>query len=97
MGAISTAETELHHLITALEDEGHHLADQFRTAFNTLRGEVPQLEQDAKTDAENVVTTAETQGLASAEQEAVKDAGELAAEAEHDVATAVETPTEPSA
>lgn len=97
MGAITTAETELHHLITALEDEGHHLADQFRTAFNTLRGDVPQLEADAKTDAEQVVATAETQGLIPAEHEAVEDTAALAAEAEHDVATAVETPAAPNA
>lgn len=97
MGAISTAETELHHLITALEDEGHHLADQFRTAFNTLRGDVPQLEADAKTDAEQVVATAETQGLASAEHEAVEDTAALAAEAGHDIVTAVETPAAPNA
>lgn len=94
---IDWAKNELHDIVTTLEKEGHHLADRARAAFDALKAAAPQLEHDAVTDAEQVAETAATQGLVPAEQETVKDVGELATEAGHDVATAVETPATPSA
>lgn len=94
MGIVQAPGTELHNLISTLEDEGHALAAKFRAVFNAIKAEVPQLVGDAETDAAEVVQAAETQGLDSAEQTAAADAGKLAAEAGADLASAVAAPAE---
>jgi len=60
----------LHALWVTLDGEGHHLAAEAKAVLDELRGDVPALEAEAKADAADVVHTAETQGLAQAEQQA---------------------------
>lgn len=92
MGIVQDAKNEIHTIVSTLKADGHALSARLDAAWQTLLGELPQLAHDAETDAADVVKTAETQGLAAAETEAVTDAGALAAEGASDVATAVETP-----
>jgi len=106
MSAYTAALDKAHALWAALEAEGHHFADQAKSVYEELRGDAPALEREAEADVEHVAETAATQGIKPAEAEAIADAGTLAAEAGHDVVTAVQdaahTPgsgaaTEPSA
>ena len=90
MSVIATVEAKLHDLWAKLEAEGHHLADEAKTILADLKGDEPVLAADAEKDAADVVHTAATEGVIPAEQEAVKDAGELAGEVAADVKTAVE-------
>lgn len=91
MHPIKAAETELKHIAATLEDEGHHLAGRLHAAIDALKTDEPRFAHDAETDAADIATTAATKGLVPAEQEAVKDAGELAVEAADDVAKAAES------
>lgn len=90
MSVIAAVETKLHDLWAKLEAEGHHLADEAKTILADLKGDEPVLEHEAEADVADVVHTAATEGVIPAEQEAVKDGGELVVEAGHDVAAAVE-------
>lgn len=90
MSLIQSVEAQLHDLWAALEAEGHHLAAKAKAVLDQLKSDAPKLEAEAEVDAADVVKTAATEGVVPAEQEAVKDAGALAADAAHDVAAAVE-------
>jgi hypothetical protein len=55
----NAALTELHKLISMLEDEEHNLADAFRSVFDRLRGDAPAVETEAEADGEKVAADAE--------------------------------------
>lgn len=90
MSVIATVEAKLHDLWAKLEAEGHHLAAEAKTILADLKGDEPVLEHEAEADVADVVHTAATEGVIPAEQEAVKDGGELVVEAGRDVVTAVQ-------
>lgn len=96
MNAIQAVETELEHIATTLENEGHALAARARAAYEAFRADVPKLAAEAETDATDVAHTAETQGLLPAEAQAVADGETLITDAGHDLAAAVEPPAKPS-
>jgi hypothetical protein len=70
---------ELHNLVTALEAEGHTLANKARAILTKLRGDEQQLASDAKADATQIATDARP-----VMQEAQDDAEQLAAEVKTD-------------
>lgn len=94
MSAIKTAFDEaVDHLRAAaakLEEIGHDGWERVKEIVGELEADEPKLADEAKTDAEQVVATAETQGLVPAEQEAVADGEALIVDAGQDVAAAVE-------
>lgn len=67
-------------------------AEKIDAVRSVVETDVPVLEHEAATDAEHVVTDAETEGIKPAEVEAVADAAHLADETVKDVETAVEAP-----
>lgn len=69
---------------------GHTGAAKVEQVVKELEGDAPALEREAEADAEHVAETAATQGLKPAEAEAAAAAAKLAAEAGHDVVTAIE-------
>lgn len=85
MSAVKAATDRVHEIIDALEAEGHKYAAELKSLFTGLIGAVPGLESEAKTDAADVVKTAETQGVVPAEHEAVADGEHLAGGAVADV------------
>lgn len=87
---------KLHALADQLVAEGHRLGARAKALVGQLAGDVPVLESEAKADAEQVVKTAETQGVKPAIVEAEGDAVALAEEAGHDVEAAVTAPAEPA-
>jgi len=84
------ALADLHNAAAKLEQIGHDGWARVKEIARELEGDEPVLAAEAEKDAANVVHTAETQGLVSAEQKAVADGTALVVEAGHDVATAVE-------
>jgi peptidoglycan hydrolase CwlO-like protein len=104
--AYESALDELRAAGAKLKAIGHTGWTRVEQVLHELEGDAPALEQEAEADAEHVAQTAATQGIKPAEAKAAADAAQLAAEAGHDVVTAVEdaahTPadgaaTEPSA
>lgn len=83
------ALADLHNAATKLEQIGHDGWARVKQIARELEGDEPVLAAEAEKDAADVAKTAATQGLVPAEQEAVKDAGELAGEVAADVTTAV--------
>ena len=90
MSAMKAVLDELHALWAKAEAAGDTVAEDVKALYHRLAGDLPQLEHEAETDAADVVKTAATEGVLPAEQEAVKDGGELAGEVAADVATAVQ-------
>lgn len=83
------ALADLHNAAAKLEQIGHDGWARVKEIAHELEGDEPTLAHDAESDAADVAKTAATQGLVPAEQEAVKDAGDLAGEIAGDVTTAV--------
>jgi hypothetical protein len=79
-----------------LRELGHDGVARVEEILHELEGDAPKLADEAKTDAEQVVATAETQGLAPAEHEAAADGVQLAEDAGHDVVAAVEGSDKPA-
>lgn len=90
MSAMKAVLDELHALWAKAEAAGDTVAEDVKALYHRLAGDLPQLEHDAETDAADVAKTAATEGVIAAEQEAVKDGGELAGEVAADVTTAVQ-------
>jgi len=90
------ALADLHNAAAKLEQIGHDGWARVKEIAHELEGDEPVLAAEAEQDAADVVKTAETEGVVAAEQEAVKDGGELVVEAGHDVATAVEDSGKPA-
>ena len=83
------ALADLHNAAAKLEQIGHDGWTRVKEIARELEGDEPTLARDAEADAADVAKTAATQGLVPAEQEAARDAGELAGEIGRDVTTAV--------
>jgi hypothetical protein len=90
MSVIATIEADLHAIWTKLEAEGHSVADEVKSVLDRLKADAPKMAVEVETDAADVVKTAETQGVQPAFAEAENDGVALVADAEHDVAAAVE-------
>lgn len=84
------ALADLHNAAAKLEQIGHDGWERVKQIAHDLEDDAPVLAADAEKDAADVVHTAATEGVLPAEQEAVKDAGELGAEVVGDVKNAVE-------
>lgn len=87
---VEAAKQHLTAALAHLKEIEHEAVARVEQALHALEGDLPQLEHDAEADAADVVHTAATEGVIPAEQEAVKDGGELVVEAGHDVAAAVQ-------
>ncbi len=97
MSIIQAVEADLRKIWAELEAEGHAAAARVKSVIDRLKGDVPALEAEVKTDAADVAKTAETQGLVPAEHEAAADAGHVGGEIAHDVQTAVADSVHPPA
>lgn len=84
------ALADLHNAAAKLEQIGHDGWERVKQIAHDLEDDAPVLAADAEKDAADVVHTAATEGVIPAEQEAVKDGGELVVEAGRDVVTAVQ-------
>lgn len=78
--AYTAAEERLHDLIALLEESGHELAGEIRKAFDQLRGRVPVVEAEVKTDAGQVLHDAEA-AAAPVVAEVEADAKQIAKDA----------------
>jgi hypothetical protein len=90
---LDEVKAEFEHLLGHADTEVQSAAKNAVEKIDAVKGElaadVPALEAEAKSDAESVVKTAETQGVVPAEREAVADAAKLGGKVAHDVETAV--------
>lgn len=91
------AREHLHAALAHLKEIGHDAWAHVEQALHALEGDAPKLADEAKTDAEQVVTTAATEGVIPAEHAAEGDAVQLAQDAVHDVADALAGSTKPTA
>lgn len=93
---LDEAKAEFEHLLGHADSDVKNAAQAAVEKIDAVKGELaadaPKLEAEAEQDAADVAHTAETQGIAPAEREAVADGTALIVDAGHDVAAAVEGP-----
>ena len=91
---LDEAKAEFEHLLghgdQAVKDAVKNAGERIDAAKAEIAKAAPVLEHEAEADVADVVHTAATEGVIPAEQEAVKDGGELAGEVAADVTTAVQ-------
>jgi len=88
---------ELRTILGKAESAGDTVAGDVKALYRKLVGNVPALEAEVKADAEQVVKTAETQGVVPAEHEAEADAVKIGAHVARDAADAARTPQQAAA